>query len=125
MRPSSGNPAWSGVSRLRRVRRKSASSLRLSIAPVCRSRAQRFRSWAALAVPASPKTVRVSAIEPGTVGTELQSHVTGAREWLESSTETMEWRTAKDIAHTVGFLASQPVRVNLQQVTIMPTGQTS
>lgn len=37
----------------------------------------------------------------------------------------MEWRAAKDIAHTVGFLASQPSRVNLQHVTITPTGQTS
>ncbi|MFG3063788.1 SDR family oxidoreductase [Streptomyces sp. NPDC048231] len=74
-----------------------------------------------------PKNVRVSAIEPGIVGTELQSHVTdpGARDWLAGSKEMMEWLTAKDIAHTVGFLASQPARVNLQQVTIMPTGQTS
>ncbi|GAA0363394.1 SDR family oxidoreductase [Microbispora corallina] len=74
-----------------------------------------------------PKKVRVSAIEPGIVGTELQSHVTdaGAREWLAGSKETMEWLTSEDIAHTVGFLASQPARVNLQQVTIMPTGQPS
>lgn len=74
-----------------------------------------------------PKKVRVSAIEPGIVGTELQSHVTdtGASEWLAGSKETMEWLTAEDVAHTVGFLASQPTRVNLQQVTIMPTGQTS
>ncbi|MFC7384130.1 SDR family oxidoreductase [Sphaerisporangium rhizosphaerae] len=72
-----------------------------------------------------PKKVRVSAIEPGIVGTELQDHVTdpGALEWLAGSKETMEWLTAEDIAHTIGFLASQPARVNLQQVTIMPTGQ--
>ncbi|MET8141333.1 SDR family oxidoreductase [Sphaerisporangium sp. NPDC005288] len=72
-----------------------------------------------------PKKVRVSAIEPGIVGTELQDHVTdpGALEWLAGSKEAMEWLTAEDIAHTIGFLASQPARVNLQQVTIMPTGQ--
>lgn len=71
------------------------------------------------------KGVRVSAIEPGIVGTELQSHVTdeGARAWLEGSRETMEWLTPEDIAQSVGFLASLPPRVNLQQVTIMPTGQ--
>ncbi|MEU0491407.1 SDR family oxidoreductase [Nocardiopsis sp. NPDC006139] len=71
------------------------------------------------------KGVRVSAIEPGIVGTELQSHVTdeGARAWLEGSKETMEWLTPEDIARSVGFLASLPPRVNLQQVTIMPTGQ--
>jgi NADP-dependent 3-hydroxy acid dehydrogenase YdfG len=71
------------------------------------------------------KNVRVSAIEPGIVGTELQGHVTdpGAREWLEGSKETMEWLTPQDVAQTVGFLAALPPRANLQQVTIMPTGQ--
>ncbi|MFI2644479.1 SDR family oxidoreductase [Streptomyces sp. NPDC018610] len=71
------------------------------------------------------KNVRVSAIEPGIVGTELQSHVTdrGAQDWLAGSKESMEWLTARDIAETVGFIAALPPRVNLQQVTIMPTGQ--
>ncbi|MFI6688955.1 SDR family oxidoreductase [Streptomyces sp. NPDC050485] len=71
------------------------------------------------------KKVRVAAIEPGIVGTELQSHVTdeGALQWLEGSKETMEWLTPQDIAQTIGFLASLPPRANLQQVTIMPTGQ--
>ncbi|WP_406510552.1 SDR family oxidoreductase [Streptomyces sp. NBC_00212] len=73
------------------------------------------------------KKVRVSAIEPGIVGTELQSHVTdeGALEWLAGSKETMEWLTPQDVAQTVGFIATLPPRVNLQQVTIMPTGQAS
>ncbi|KUJ69515.1 short-chain dehydrogenase [Streptomyces albus subsp. albus] len=73
------------------------------------------------------KKVRVSAIEPGIVGTELQSHVTddGALAWLEGSKETMEWLTPEDIAQTVGFVASLPPRVNLQQVTVMPTAQAS
>ncbi|MFF9585747.1 SDR family oxidoreductase [Streptomyces achromogenes] len=71
------------------------------------------------------KNVRVSAIEPGIVGTELQSHVTdrGAREWLAGSKESMEWLTAQDVAQTVGFITTLPPRVNLQQVTIMPVGQ--
>jgi NADP-dependent 3-hydroxy acid dehydrogenase YdfG len=74
-----------------------------------------------------PKNVRVAAIEPGIVGTELQSHVTdaGAQEWLDGSKETMDWLTPQDIAQTIGFIATLPPRVNLQQVTIMPTGQTS
>ncbi|MFI1104625.1 SDR family oxidoreductase [Streptomyces melanogenes] len=73
------------------------------------------------------KKVRVSAIEPGIVGTELQSHVTddGARAWLEGSKETMEWLTPEDVAQTVAFVASLPPRVNLQQVTVMPTAQAS
>ncbi|UBU11985.1 SDR family oxidoreductase [Nonomuraea gerenzanensis] len=74
-----------------------------------------------------PKNVRVSAVEPGIVGTELQSHVTdeGARSWLEGSRQEMEWLTPEDVARTIGFLASLPPRANLQQVTIMPTGQAS
>ncbi|MFE6286604.1 SDR family oxidoreductase [Streptomyces sp. NPDC057877] len=73
------------------------------------------------------KKVRVSAVEPGIVGTELQSHVTdeGALAWLEGSKETMEWLKPEDIAHTVGFIASLPPRANLQQVTVMPTAQAS
>ncbi|MGW1342125.1 SDR family oxidoreductase [Kribbella sp. NPDC002412] len=74
-----------------------------------------------------PKNVRVSAVEPGIVGTELQNHVTdeGALQWLAGAKESMEWLTAQDVAETVGFIASFPARVNLQQVTIMPTGQAS
>ncbi|MFF4345153.1 SDR family oxidoreductase [Kitasatospora sp. NPDC001540] len=73
------------------------------------------------------KHVRVSTIEPGIVGTELQDHVTdqGALDWLAGSRETMEWLVPGDIARTVGFLAALPPRVNLQQVTVMPTGQAS
>ncbi|MED7924242.1 SDR family oxidoreductase [Nonomuraea sp. LP-02] len=74
-----------------------------------------------------PKNVRVSAVEPGIVGTELQDHVTdeGARAWLEGARQAMEWLTPQDVARTIGFLASLPPRANLQQVTIMPTGQAS
>ncbi|MDW6065907.1 SDR family oxidoreductase [Streptomyces sp. FXJ1.4098] len=80
-----------------------------------------------LRVELGPKNVRVSAIEPGIVGTELQNHVTddGALAWLESSKETAEWLTPQDIAQTIGFIASLPPRANLQQVTIMPTAQPS
>ncbi|MFD7608076.1 SDR family oxidoreductase [Streptomyces mirabilis] len=80
-----------------------------------------------LRVELGPKNVRVSAIEPGIVGTELQGHVTdkGAQDWLEGSRGVIEWLTPEDIADTIGFLASLPPRVNLQQVTIMPTAQQS
>ncbi|QYC42167.1 Serine 3-dehydrogenase [Nonomuraea coxensis DSM 45129] len=73
------------------------------------------------------KNVRVSAIEPGIVATELQDHVTdeGARAWLEGARQAMEWLAPQDVARTIGFLASLPPRANLQQVTLMPTGQAS
>jgi NADP-dependent 3-hydroxy acid dehydrogenase YdfG len=74
-----------------------------------------------------PKNVRVATILPGLVGTELQSHVTdqGALDWLTGSQESIAWLTPGDVAQTVLFLAALPPRVNLQQVTIMPTAQPS
>jgi NADP-dependent 3-hydroxy acid dehydrogenase YdfG len=73
------------------------------------------------------KGVRVSAVEPGIVGTELQAHVDfqGAVDWLEGSKSQMEWLKPEDVAETVAFTVSLPKRVNLQTVTIMPTGQPS
>lgn len=73
------------------------------------------------------KGVRVTAIEPGIVGTELQSHVDfkGALDWLEGSKSQMEWLSPEDVAEAIAFTVSLPKRVNLQQVTIMPTGQPS
>jgi NADP-dependent 3-hydroxy acid dehydrogenase YdfG len=32
---------------------------------------------------------------------------------------------SEDVAEAINFLASQPSRVNIQQLTIMPTGQAS
>jgi NADP-dependent 3-hydroxy acid dehydrogenase YdfG len=73
------------------------------------------------------KGVRVMAIEPGIVGTELGDHVDnqGARAWLEDSKTKMEWLTAEDVAEVIAFTVGLPKRVNLGEVTIMPTGQPS
>ncbi|GIE83495.1 oxidoreductase [Actinoplanes philippinensis] len=80
-----------------------------------------------LRVELGAKDVRVSAIEPGIVGTELQSHVTdqGARDWLAGAAEQVEFLTPQDVAEVIAFAAALPRRVNLQQVTIMPTRQPS
>jgi NADP-dependent 3-hydroxy acid dehydrogenase YdfG len=72
------------------------------------------------------KGVRVSAIEPGIVGTELQSHVDfkGANDWLDSTRKAgMEWLEPDDIAEAIAFTVSMPRRMNMQQITIMPTAQ--
>jgi NADP-dependent 3-hydroxy acid dehydrogenase YdfG len=71
------------------------------------------------------QNIRVSMIEPGIVATELQSHVThqGVLDWLAGAAETMEFLQPEDVAEVVGFLASQPPRVNLMQVVVMPTKQ--
>lgn len=72
-----------------------------------------------------PKDIRVSMIEPGIVATELQGHVTfqGAKDWLASASQTIEFLQPEDVAEVVAFLASQPRHVNLQQVVVMPTRQ--
>ena len=73
------------------------------------------------------KGVRVSSIEPGIVGTELKDHVDfqGALDWLEGSKAQVEWLKPEDVAEAIAFTVSLPKRVNLQQVTIMPTAQPS
>jgi NADP-dependent 3-hydroxy acid dehydrogenase YdfG len=78
-----------------------------------------------LRVELGPKNVRVCALEPGIVSTELQSHVTdeGARQWLADAKDSIEFLTPADVAAAVGFAATLPPRANLQQLTLMPTGQ--
>jgi len=73
----------------------------------------------------SPKNVRVSAIQPGIVKTELGDHVTdeAALAWLKAQKDAYEALESADVAETVAFLAQQPNRVNLPEITIMPTGQ--
>ena len=73
------------------------------------------------------KGVRVTSVEPGIVGTELADHVDfqGALDWLEGAKSQMEWLKPEDVAEAIAFTVSQPKRVNLQTITIMPTGQPS
>ena len=73
------------------------------------------------------KGVRVTSVEPGIVGTELKDHVDfqGALDWIEGAKSQMEWLKPEDVAEAIAFTVSQPKRVNLQTITIMPTGQPS
>lgn len=74
-----------------------------------------------------PKNIRVSLIEPGITETELQGHWTfqGAKDWFAGAAQSMELLQPQDVAEVVGFLATQPKHVNLQQVVVMPTKQAS
>ncbi|MFG3340029.1 SDR family oxidoreductase [Glycomyces sp. NPDC048151] len=73
------------------------------------------------------QNVRVSVIEPGIVRSELQSHVTDAdvNAWLDDQLANHEVLESADIAEAVAHLAALPRRVNIQQLTIMPTFQTN
>jgi NADP-dependent 3-hydroxy acid dehydrogenase YdfG len=72
-----------------------------------------------------PKNVRVSMFEPGLVVTELVNHVAdqGAKDWIHGARQTIEVLQSEDVGETIAFTVSLPARVNLQQVTIMPTQQ--
>jgi NADP-dependent 3-hydroxy acid dehydrogenase YdfG len=78
-----------------------------------------------LRVELGPKNIRVSMVEPGITETELQGHWTfqGAKDWLAGAGQSMAFLQPQDIAEVVGFLATQPKHVNLQQVVVMPTRQ--
>jgi NADP-dependent 3-hydroxy acid dehydrogenase YdfG len=73
----------------------------------------------------SPQRVRVAAIQPGIVMTELGDHVTdeAALAWLDAERAAYEVLESADIAEAVAFLAQQPARVNIPELTVMPTGQ--
>jgi len=72
-----------------------------------------------------PKRVRVSVVEPGTVGTDLASHT---REELRasvrahaSSIETLE---PADIANAVSYIVTQPRRVAVNEMLVRAAAQT-
>jgi NADP-dependent 3-hydroxy acid dehydrogenase YdfG len=70
--------------------------------------------------------IRVTVVEPGFVETELQGHNTNpvVVEAIEKMRErTGEVLKAEDIASAIGYLVSQPRRVNISEVLIRPTGQ--
>ncbi|MFC3491568.1 SDR family oxidoreductase [Glycomyces rhizosphaerae] len=72
-----------------------------------------------------PQNVRVSSIQPGIVTTELADHVTddAARAWIDAQRAAYEVLESADVAEAVAYLAQQPSRVNLSEITIMPTAQ--
>lgn len=72
-----------------------------------------------------PQKVRVSAIEPGMVDTELPDHVTdaAASELMAGLIEQIDVLQSADIAETVAFVASVPRHVNLTEIHVLPTEQ--
>jgi len=73
------------------------------------------------------KGVRVSVIEPGIVSTELMDHVDnpGAKGWLAGAKQQMDFLEPEDVAEAIAFTVSAPTRMNVQTLTLMPTGQAS
>ena len=72
--------------------------------------------------------VRVTTIEPGFTDTELQGHNTHPMvlERMEKMKEQYgELLEADDIADAISWAVSRPNRVNVNEILIRPTGQTS
>jgi NADP-dependent 3-hydroxy acid dehydrogenase YdfG len=68
--------------------------------------------------------VRVSAVEPGAVATELTHHIRdGIREHNENWYASMETLQPEDIADAVAYIVTRPRHVALNELLIRPTEQ--
>jgi NADP-dependent 3-hydroxy acid dehydrogenase YdfG len=71
------------------------------------------------------KRVRLSVVEPGTVDTELSSHVRdGLREAVERQTRSIERLRADDIADAVTYIVTRDRRVSVNEILVRASEQT-
>ncbi|MBM9504315.1 SDR family NAD(P)-dependent oxidoreductase [Actinacidiphila acididurans] len=71
------------------------------------------------------KRVRVSVVEPGTVNTELSSHVReGIREAIRGQVEGMEMLHPEDIADAVAYIVTRDRRVAVNEMLVRAAEQT-
>jgi NADP-dependent 3-hydroxy acid dehydrogenase YdfG len=72
-----------------------------------------------------PQRVRVGVVEPGTVDTELGSHVRdGLREAIERQTSDMEKLRPQDIADAVSYIVTRERRVAVNELLVRASDQT-
>ncbi|MFD1050199.1 SDR family NAD(P)-dependent oxidoreductase, partial [Kibdelosporangium lantanae] len=72
-----------------------------------------------------PKRVRVSVVEPGTVDTELSSHIRdGVREAVQGQLAGMEMLRPEDIADAVSYIVTRDRRVAVNEVLVRASAQT-
>jgi NADP-dependent 3-hydroxy acid dehydrogenase YdfG len=71
------------------------------------------------------KRVRVSVVEPGTVDTELSSHLRdGVRQAIESQIKGMELLRPEDIADAVSYIVTRDRRVAINEILVRAGEQT-
>ncbi|MGW5498751.1 SDR family NAD(P)-dependent oxidoreductase [Streptomyces olivaceoviridis] len=69
------------------------------------------------------RRVRVSLIEPGTVETELASHIRPeVRGSMKDTFGTASILQADDIAETIGFVVTRPSHVEMNEIVVRPYG---
>ena len=68
--------------------------------------------------------IRVTIVEPGAVATELPDHISDdeAQERISGIT-SIETLQSEDIANAIAYAVTQPQRVNVNEILIMPTEQ--
>ena len=72
-----------------------------------------------------PKRVRVSVVEPGTVDTELSSHIRdGVREAVQGQIAGMEMLRPEDIADAVSYIVTRDRRIAVNEVLVRASAQT-
>lgn len=67
--------------------------------------------------------IRVTIIEPGAVATELPQHISDEEVREQIQNMDLEPLQAEDIANAIAYAATQPPRVNVNEILIMPTEQ--
>jgi NADP-dependent 3-hydroxy acid dehydrogenase YdfG len=71
------------------------------------------------------KRVRVSVVEPGTVGTELSSHLgDAARQAVEAQIKDMELLRPEDIADAVSYIVTRDRHVAVNEILVRAAEQT-
>ena len=72
-----------------------------------------------------PQRVRVGVVEPGTVDTELSSHVRdGLRERIAEQLQSVELLRPQDIADAVAFMVTRDRRVAVNEMLVRAAEQT-
>jgi len=71
------------------------------------------------------KRVRVSVVEPGTVDTELSSHIRdGLRQAVEAQVKDLELLRPEDIADAVSYIVTRDRRVAVNEILVRAAEQT-
>jgi NADP-dependent 3-hydroxy acid dehydrogenase YdfG len=72
-----------------------------------------------------PRRVRVGVVEPGTVDTELSSHLrAGVREAVTRQVETIQLLRPEDIADAVAYMVTRDRRVAVNEMLVRAAEQT-
>lgn len=71
------------------------------------------------------KNIRVTSIQPGAVATELTDHITDEQmaQGISERFQDMERLESEDIAEAIYYAVSQPNRVNINEVLVLPRQQ--